>query len=389
MNYVLFDGQHHQKLKPLTLTRPVADLRVGIYKIHDKWKNILDQEVGIRSKDYLASKFNSNKEEVLYGISGALCPNEELCDAIHSLKDKTIMMKDGNVLAIKPLPREEDLEKELEKYKVVEYTEAVNLIDRPMDIFIMNGMEILNDLSFIDTESIHSTEYGAGNILLGDSVFIEEGAEINGTTINSTTGPIYIGKGVEIMEGSNIRGPFAILDDSILKMGAKVYGPTTIGPQCKVGGEVSNVVFQGYANKAHDGFAGNTVVGYWCNMGADTNTSNLKNNYGEVKSWSYATEKFELTGTQYCGLIMGDHSKSSINTMFNTGTVLGAFVNVFDSGFPPKFIPSFSWGSKAGFETYDFDKAMEVAEVVMQRRGVELDDTSKSIYKAVFKQMTK
>lgn len=389
MNYVLFDGQHHQKLKPLTLTRPVADLRVGIYKIHDKWKNILDQEVGIRSKDYLASKFNSNKEEVLYGISGALCPNEELCDAIHSLKDKTIMMKDGNVLAIKPLPREEDLEKELEKYKVVEYTEAVNLIDRPMDIFIMNGMEILNDLSFIDTESIHSTEYGAGNILLGDSVFIEEGAEINGTTINSTTGPIYIGKGVEIMEGSNIRGPFAILDNSILKMGAKVYGPTTIGPQCKVGGEVSNVVFQGYANKAHDGFAGNTVVGYWCNMGADTNTSNLKNNYGEVKSWSYATEKFELTGTQYCGLIMGDHSKSSINTMFNTGTVLGAFVNVFDSGFPPKFIPSFSWGSKAGFETYDFDKAMEVAEVVMQRRGVELDDTSKSIYKAVFKQMTK
>lgn len=389
MNYVLFDGQHHQKLKPLTLTRPVADLRVGIFKIQDKWKKILDQEVGIRSKDYLASKFNSNIEEVLYGISGALCPNEELCDAIHSLKDKTIMMKDGNVLAIKPLPKEEDLEKELEKYKVVEYTEGVNLIDRPMDIFLMNGQEILNDLSFIDTESIHSTEYGAGNLLLGDDIFIEEGAEINGATLNSTTGPIYIGKGVEIMEGSNIRGPFAILDDSILKMGAKVYGPTTIGPQCKVGGEVSNVVFQGYANKAHDGFAGNTVVGYWCNLGADTNTSNLKNNYGEVKSWSYATEEYEPTGTQYCGLIMGDHSKSSINTMFNTGTVIGAFVNVFDSGFPPKFIPSFSWGSKAGFETYDFDKAMEVAGVVMQRRGLELDDVSKSIYKAIFKQKTK
>ena len=242
---------------------------------------------------------------------------------------------------------------------------------------------------FINTAPIIANKYGQGNLFMGDDFFIDESAVINGATLNSKTGPIYIGEGVEIMEGSNIRGPFAVLDNSILKMGAKVYGPTTIGPQCKVGGEVSNVVFQGYANKAHDGFAGNSVVGYWCNMGADTNTSNLKNNYGEVKSWSYVTNKYEPTGTQYCGLIMGDHSKSSINTMFNTGTVLGLLLMFLMLVFPPKHIPSFSWGSKAGFEIYDFDKAMEVADVVMQRREVELDDETKSIYKTIFKQKTK
>ena len=190
------------------------------------------------------------------------------------------------------------------------------------------------------------------------------------------------------MEGTNIRGPFVALENSVIKMGAKIYGPTTIGPSCKIGGELSNVVFQGFSNKAHDGFIGNSVIGCWCNFGADTNSSNLKNNYGKVKSWSYESESFEDTGTQYCGLITGDHSKSGINTMFNTGTVIGAFVNVFDGGFPPKFIPSFSWGDKESFETYKFDKAIEVAKVVMDRRGVDLDEKTIEIYRSLFEKVS-
>ena len=381
MNYVLFDGQHHQKLKPLTLTRPVADLRVGVFKIHEKWNNFLAEEVGVRSKDYLSKKFNSFDEKALCGISGALLPDEDLCSAISELEDNTIMMKDGQVLAIKPLPKEQEMESALNKYRIVKYTESIQIINRPMDIFLLNENQIASDLNFVEADFKHSDDYGEGNLIIGDQVFIEDGAVLNGVTLNSNEGPIYIQKNTEIMEGSNIRGPFVLMEGSIIKMGAKIYGATTIGPFCKVGGELGNVVFQGYANKAHDGFAGNSVIGHWCNLGADTNTSNLKNNYGEVKSYSYVSDSFEPTGTSYCGLIIGDHSKSSINTMFNTGSVVGAFVNVFDGGFPPKFIPSFSWGGKSGFVDYDFDKAIEVAKIVMKRRGVDLDEPTIEIYK--------
>jgi UDP-N-acetylglucosamine diphosphorylase/glucosamine-1-phosphate N-acetyltransferase len=381
MNYVLFDGQHHQKLKPLTLTRPVADLRVGVFKIHEKWNNFLAEEVGVRSKDYLSKKFNSFDEKALCGISGALLPDEDLCSAISELEDNTIMMKDGQVLAIKPLPKEQEMESALNKYRVVKYTESIQIINRPMDIFLLNENQIASDLNFIEADFKLFNDFGEGNLIIGDQIFIEDGAVLNGVTLNSNEGPIYIQKNTEIMEGSNIRGPFVLMEGSIIKMGAKIYGATTIGPFCKVGGELGNVVFQGYANKAHDGFAGNSVIGHWCNLGADTNTSNLKNNYGEVKSYSYVSDSFEPTGTSYCGLIIGDHSKSSINTMFNTGSVVGAFVNVFDGGFPPKFIPSFSWGGKSGFVDYDFDKAIEVAKIVMKRRGVDLDEPTIEIYK--------
>ena len=381
MNYVLFDGQHHQKLKPLTLTRPVSDLRVGVFKIHEKWTNFLAEEVGIRSKDYLSKKFNSFDEKALCGISGALLPDEDLCSAISELEDNTIMMKDGQVLAIKPLPKEQEMESALNKYRVVKYTESIQVINRPMDIFLLNENQIASDLNFVEADFKPADDCGEGNLIIGDQVFIENGAVLNGVTLNSNEGPIYIQKNTEIMEGSNIRGPFVLMEGSIIKMGAKIYGATTIGPFCKVGGELGNVVFQGYANKAHDGFAGNSVIGHWCNLGADTNTSNLKNNYGEVKSYSYSSDSYEPTGTSYCGLIIGDHSKSSINTMFNTGSVVGAFVNVFDGGFPPKFIPSFSWGGKSGFVDYDFDKAIEVAKIVMKRRGVDLDEPTIEIYK--------
>jgi len=387
INYVLFDGVYHQKLKPLTLTRPVADLRVGIFKIHEKWEHLLGEKVGIRTKDYLGKSYNSFKDNAGVGISGALIPNPELCDAINTLKEKTIMMKEGKVLAIKPLPLESsDVNNELEGYKIVQYTSEISMIEKPMDIFKLNGAQIEMDLKFYIKNKDLNTNTESGNFIIGDRVYIEHGAKVMGATLNSSDGPIYISKGAEVMEGSSLRGPLIIMENSVIKMGSKIYGSTTIGPFCKIGGELSNVVFQGYSNKAHDGFMGNSVIGYWCNFGADTNTSNLKNNYGIVKSWSYETASYESTETQYCGLIAGDHSKSSINTMFNTGSILGAFVNVFDGGFPPKFIPSFSWGNKEKMKIYKFEKAMEVAENVMSRRGVALDEESIKIYKTISKQ---
>ena len=386
LKYVLFDGSYHQKLMPLTLTRPVSDLRVGIFKIHQKWSNFLKSDVSIRTKQYLAKKFNSFNEEAQIGISASLLPNQGLCDVIKDIKENTIIMKNGKVLVISPLPEHNsEMESKLSKYKLIQYFGEIDIIERPMDIFLLNGLETQKDLEFINKKNLIKSEYGIGNLLIGDNIYIEDGAKINGSTLNSNEGPIFIHKSSEIMEGSNIRGPFVLMEESIVKMGSKIYGPTTIGPHCKVGGELSNVVFQGFSNKAHDGFIGNSVIGHWCNFGADSNTSNLKNNYGIVKSWNYFSNGFESTETKYCGLIIGDHSKCGINTMFNTGSVVGSFVNIFDSGFPPKFVPSFSWGGKSGFETYKFDKAIEVAKIVMNRRGVELDDQTINIYKHFFK----
>ena len=384
MNYTLFDGQFHQKLKPLTFTRPVSSLRVGFYTIKDKWESFLDEEVGIRTKDYLSLKFNSKSSESYCGICAALLPNEELVEAILDLDDKTIMVHGDKVLAIKPLPDESNnLEKSLNDYNKVTYLGEYDLLDRPMDIFSLNDKEINNDLKRLANDDLKRTTFSLHNTIIGDHVYIEDGAKVQGAFLNSEDGPIYIANGAEIMEGSLVRGPFAMHEGSVLKLGTKVYGATTLGPYCKVGGEVNNVVFQGYANKAHDGFLGNSVIGEWCNLGADTNSSNLKNNYGVVKSWDYFSKSYKSTGTQYCGLIMGDHSKSGINTMFNTGSVVGVFANIYDAGFPSKFIPSFSWGGKSGFEKNEFKKAIEVAKTVMGRRNVVLDKKTIEIYKKI------
>ena len=382
---VLFDGQCHKSLLPLTFTRPVAQLRVGIFTIHEKWSRFFDQDVNVRTKDYLADKFNSFENEADLGVLGGLLPDDELVSVIESMNPNTILMKDGNVLAISPLPKNDDsMESSLSNYAVVEYDSSVSIVFRPQDIFLKNGDEILKDYSWIkkNKKSIKCQEL---NTLFGDDLFIEEGASVRGCIINSEQGPVYIGKNAQVMEGSVIRGPFAILDYSIVKMGAKIYGPTTFGPHCKVGGEVSNSVIQGYSNKAHDGYLGNSVVGEWCNIGADTNTSNLKNNYSFVKNWDYSTESMQNTGTQYCGLIMGDHSKCGINTMFNTGTVVGVSANIFGGGFPSKFIPSYSWGGSDGFVDYELEKAIELAVVVMKRRGVEFSLADKEILEYVFK----
>ena len=268
LKYVLFDGIYHQKLKPLTLTRPVSDLRIGIFKIREKWELALNTMVSIRTKDYLSEKFNSNLDECEIGICSSLLPNPQLCDAINSLKENTIMMRNGKLLAICPLPKEDDqINQKLSNYKLVQFTSEFSLIESPMDIFNLNGQEISNDLKYLDKKNLQKVSYGNGNLIIGDHVFIEEGASISGATLNSSEGPIYISKDVEIMEGTNIRGPFVALENSVIKMGAKIYGPTTIGPSCKIGGELSNVVFQGFSNKAHDGFIGNSVIGCWCNFG--------------------------------------------------------------------------------------------------------------------------
>ena len=222
------------------------------------------------------------------------------------------------------------------------------------------------------------------NTVNQENIFLEEGAKLTFCTLNASTGPIYIGKDAEIMEGCIVRGALAMCDNSVLKLGAKIYGATTIGPHSKVGGEVNNSVLMGYSNKGHDGFLGNSVLGEWCNLGADTNNSNLKNNYAEVRLWDYNTGRFAKTGLQFCGLMMGDHSKCGINTMFNTGTVVGVSANIFGSGFPRNFIPSFSWGGASGFTVYKTNKVFEVANEVMKRRKISFDDIEKRILENVY-----
>ena len=381
---VLFDGQCHKSLLPLSFTRPVAHLRVGILTILEKWEYYLDQKVDVRCKDFLSSKFSSFENAADIGILAGLLPDADLVEVILGLDSNTILMCNEDVLAISPLPKNDaNMEELLAKYSVVQYDLPVSIIKRPSDIFLKNGDQLEVDFPLL-TVGKSSLDIDQSNTLIGDSIFIEEGARVSASIINAEDGPVYIGKNAQVMEGSLIRGPFALLDNSTLKMGAKIYGPTTFGPHCKVGGEVGNSVIQGYSNKAHDGYLGNSVIGEWCNLGADTNTSNLKNNYSSVKTWNYATETMEDSGTQYCGLTMGDHSKCGINTMFNTGTVVGVFANVFGGGFPAKFIPSFSWGGATQSVDYDLEKALNLADVVMKRRDLELSKEDQQLLENIF-----
>lgn len=385
MTTVLFDGLGHTSLQPLTLTRPVSYLRVGILTIKEKWEKRLGKEIGVRTKDYLAPKFNGNEGQVSLGIMAGLLPTDDLVDTIKELKDGQILMKDGEVLALRPFPAAgANMEKALKGSTMLEYDQEISIVKRPWDIFRLNGQELELDYVLL-TEGRESQPLHESNTLIGDeeNLFIEEGAEVLASILNVQEGPIYIGKDSEIQEGSLIRGGFALCEHGVVKMGAKIYGPTTIGPFSKVGGEIGNSVILGYSNKGHDGYLGNSVLGEWCNLGADTNTSNLKNNYSNVRSYSYLENDYVETGLQFCGLIMGDHSKSSINSMFNTGTVVGVCANIFDGGFPAKHVPSFSWGGKDGFEKFKLEKAFEVAEKVMSRRGIELTTEDRKILEMI------
>ena len=372
MNYILFDV-NREFLFPLTHTRPISEIRIGILTIKEKWATHIRDSFSTLTSDYLQEKFPLQKELDNVYINGGLCPNKALVTAIQKLADGEGLYSGDTLLAYRN-----------EAQKKVSFNEKFTIIKKLWHIFQYNATELRADFDLLTAEC-NSQNLSDTNLVMGsENIFIAEGAKVEGAILNATTGPIYIGKNAELMEGSIVRGPLAVCEYSVVKLGAKIYGATTIGPYCKVGGEVNNSVIMGYSNKGHDGFLGNSVLGEWCNIGADTNNSNLKNNYAEVRLWSEHAGRFEKTGLQFCGLIMGDHSKCGINTMFNTGTVVGVSANIFGAGFPRNFVPSFAWGGSAGYSTYQLPKVFEVAEKVMARRDVAFDDVEKAIFQQVF-----
>jgi UDP-N-acetylglucosamine diphosphorylase/glucosamine-1-phosphate N-acetyltransferase len=387
MNYILFDGPSRNNLLPFTYTRPVADIRIGILTIREKWEHFLGATTTTITEDYLSEKFPMVEMEQNVMINASFCPNKKLIELVKNLKENQAIFLDEDVIAFYALESEDDID--FDSFEAIEFEGEYLKVEQTWDIFSKNGEAIKNDFELLTNERESQVIPKSVNVINAKNIFIEEGAKLEFVTLNASSGPIYIGKDTEIMEGSLIRGPFALCEHSTVKLGAKIYGPTTIGPYSKVGGEVNNSVLFGYSNKGHDGFLGNSVLGEWCNLGADTNISNLKNNYAEVRLWDYNTEGFARTGLQFCGLMMGDHSKCGINTMFNTGTVVGVSANIFGSGFPRNFIPSFSWGGNGGFTTYLTKKAFEVAEIVMSRREIEFTEQDAAILEHVFEETKK
>jgi UDP-N-acetylglucosamine diphosphorylase/glucosamine-1-phosphate N-acetyltransferase len=385
MTVILFDDQSRNKLLPLTFTRPVSEIRIGILTIAEKWELYLKSTPYYLTENYLQDKYPFRTGELNILINGALCPDDELTEHIYSLREGEALLSDDVLIAVKlnEWGAREFNPRNFSQYRPKEYSGPLLKIIYPEDIFKYNGQEIIMDFSLI-TQGRSSSSLSGTNTIIGENIFIEEGAIAECATFNTSSGPIYIGANAQVWEGSHIRGPFALCHDSIVKMGAKIYGMTTIGPYSKVGGEVNNAVIFGNSAKGHDGYLGNSVLGEWCNIGADTNSSNMKNNYAEVKLWDYTKESFRRTGLQFCGLIMADHAKCGINTMFNTGTVVGVGANVFGAGFPRNFVPDFSWGGHKGFETYGLEKMFETTSKVYDRRGMVFDETEKTILKNIF-----
>jgi UDP-N-acetylglucosamine diphosphorylase/glucosamine-1-phosphate N-acetyltransferase len=381
MNYILFDDHLHQQFLPLTYTRPISELRLGILTLKEKWEHHLKTSTSYKTEAYLASKYTEHLEGENVYINSRYLPSAALLTAIKNLEFGQALKHEDIVLAYL-LKKEESIE--LSTFKGIQVDFDVDCIETVTDLFSKNHTAIHSDFKLVTEGRTSQPIPDTVTCFNKEQIFIEEGAKLYNGTLNATEGPIYIGKNAEVMENSAIRGPFALCEQSTIKMGAKIYTGTTVGPHSKVGGEVSNSMILGYSNKGHDGFLGNSVIGEWCNLGADTNTSNLKNNYTTIKLWNYQSSRFKDTGLQFCGLIMGDHSKCSINMMFNTGTCVGVSANIFGSGFPRNFIPSFSWGGSQGTMTYKLEKVFEVAELVMQRRRIHLSEVDKGILKHIF-----
>jgi UDP-N-acetylglucosamine diphosphorylase/glucosamine-1-phosphate N-acetyltransferase len=396
MNYILFDDHNRNDLLPLTFMRPVADLRCGILTFREKWNNHLGTECSVFTAKYLRKKFPLLQKEQNIFINGSLFPHKMLIDSIHALRPGQALKSatDDSLLAFSATNTFFDTANidqfdtfsihVLKGFQIIEYEGNFQSVTRPWHIFSMNDQALRDDFHLLTTQRQSQPISSTNRVFAPENIFIEEGAIVEFSVINAASGPVYIGKDAEVMENCAIRAPFALCKESVLKMGAKIYGATTIGPHCKVGGEVNNSVIFGFSNKAHDGFLGNSVIGEWCNLGADTNNSNLKNTYDIVKIWSYPEKHFVSTGLQFCGLIMGDHSKSAINTMFNTGTVVGVSSNIFGEGFPRQFIPSFSWGGASGFKKYNLEKAIEVARQVCERRNVILSEIDVEIFETLY-----
>lgn len=387
MNYILFDGTVRNALLPFTFTRPVADIRIGILTIREKWEKYLGYTTTTLTEEYLMEKYPMVEMEENIMINASFLPNPILIDMVQNLNAKEAILFGEEIIAFHTHDTQEDID--FDEYELIEYEGDVLRIENTWDIFAKNDAAIREDFELLTEDRFSQPIPKSVNVIAPENIFIEEGAKLEFVTLNASTGPIYIGKNAEIMEGSVIRGPFALCEEAQVKLATKVYGATTVGPHCRIGGEVNNSVLFGYSNKGHDGFLGNSVLGEWCNIGADSNNSNLKNNYEEVRLWSYETEGFARTGLQFCGLMMGDHSKCGINTMFNTGTVVGVSANIFGSGFPRNFVPSFSWGGASGFTTYITKKAFETAKIVMSRRHVEFTEQDAKILEHVFEETKK
>lgn len=383
MQLVFSDAQFWEDFLPLTFTRPVAEMRCGILTFSERWQKLLEtSDVSYLTENFLQEKFKKPEDrEGLFLVPNFL-PTAKVLEQIRELKNGEALVYEDELLAAKINMHNFSL-KQIEK--MTDIHEKLLFFKKPTDLFSFNGEALEYDFELL-TAGRTSMKLSETNGFLGDSkdVFIEEGASIEFSTLNTKTGKIYIGKNAEVMEGCNLRGPIALCEESKFNLGAKIYGATTIGPHCKVGGEVNNIVIFGYSNKGHDGFVGNSVIGEWCNIGADTNSSNLKNNYASVKLWNYRTKRFSDTGLQFAGLIMGDHSKTAINTQLNTGTVVGVAANIFKSGFPPNLIESFSWGGMKGDDKFKLEKAYEVAELAMGRRKITFTEIDRNILKYIY-----
>ncbi len=385
MTVILIDDQFRNNLLPITYTRPVSEIRIGILTIAEKWALYFKTSPFYLTEEYLQEKYPFSTGDVNILINGSICPDEELIEAIDKLTEGDALVSGEIFIAVKlneAGAREFDV-KITNRYRKLEYSGPLLKISYPEDIFGNNDQEIIMDFALL-TEGRSSTTLSNTNTIIGENIFVEEGATAECATFNSTQGPIYLGRNSQVWEGSHIRGSFALCEESIVKMGAKVYGMTTIGPHSKAGGEINNSVIFGNSAKGHEGYLGNSVLGEWCNIGADSNNSNMKNNYAEVRLWDYQKQSFRRTGLQFCGLIMGDHAKCGINTMFNTGTVVGVSANVFGPGFPRNFIPDFAWGGNQGFETYSLNKMFETAERVYERKKTIFGETDKRILTKVF-----
>lgn len=383
MQLIFSDAQYWEDFLPLTFTRPTAEMRCGILTFSERWQKLLGStEVSFLTEDYLQTKFKKPEARESLLLVPNFIPSEALLSSIRELKLGEALVYENEVIAAR-LNMDGFSLNQIEK--MTDISEEILLFRKPTDLFSYNDKAIAYDFDLL-TAGRESQELSSTNGFIGnaDDLFIEEGAQIEFATLNTRGGKIYVGKDAEIMEGSHLRGPVALCEGSKFNLGAKVYGATTIGPHCKVGGEVNNLVIFGYSNKGHDGFVGNSVIGEWCNLGADTNSSNLKNNYASVKLWNYRAKRFVDTGLQFAGLIMADHAKTAINTQLNTGTVVGVAANIFKSGFPPNLVENFSWGGMKGDEKFNLEKAYEVAGKAMERRKITLSEADKDILKFIY-----
>lgn len=382
MNIVLFDSKERINFLPLTYTRPMADMRMGIMTFRERWDRYLDGSSSSLTEDYLSRKYPMTLESDNVFIHGTLVATHKLVEQIQQLALGQGLMYEGDLIVYRSSKKVEDLN----ELQLIEIDFEVLVIKHVWELFVKNDEVLRTDFELITKDRVSAPIPDHCTVINPNQFFMEEGAAISCSVFNASTGPIYIGKNAEVMESSAIRGPFSLGEESTVKMASKFYGAISIGPHCKVGGEINNAIVFGYSNKGHDGFLGNSVIGEWCNIGADTNTSNLKNDYSITRLWNYDQNKFVSTGRQFCGLIMGDHSKSAINTMFNTATVVGVSSTVFGSGFVKNFVPSFSWGGDKNSTTYLLNKALDTAERVMERRSIVLSKEDKAILEEVFEQ---